>query len=303
MQSSCIAAVLAVAAALSSLAFTGGQVGLKEKSASSQDLKLSGDLPGLPPGSVRYITYDELDHLPQVTFKVSDDPNFNGAAEVGGVYLDEVLRALKIPEQGTLIAAICDDEYEAHYTSDYLRAHRPILVLHLDGKPLAQFPRTADGGAYGPYLVSHASFQPRFHILAHAEESQIPNGVIELRFLKQDQVLDAIKPRGSFAAGSPQLEGYRIAEENCFRCHNAGSYGGHKAGRSWSSLAHIAQADPKGFAAYIKDPQSQDPTAAMPGNPEYDDATLHLLTAYFQTFAPAPEKRPANAAEKPQVSR
>jgi hypothetical protein len=25
----------------------------------------------------------------------------------------------------------------------------------------------------------------------------------------------------------------------------------------------------------------------MPPNPEYDDATLHALTAYFQTFAPA----------------
>jgi hypothetical protein len=295
MQFSCITAVLAVAATLSSVAVVADQIDLKEKSTSSQDLKLSGDLPGLPPDSVRFVTYDDLSHLPQVIFKVSDDSNFHGTTEVGGVYLDELLRALKIPDKGTMIAAVCDDEYEAHYTDEYRRAHRPILVLHLDGKPLAQYPRTGDGGAYGPYLVSHASFQPRFHILTHTEESQIPNGVIELRFLKQDSVLDAIKPRGNFADDSPQMQGYRIAQENCFRCHNAGNYGGHKSGRSWSSLAHIAKADPKGFEAYIKDPQGQDPTAAMPGNPEYDDATLHLLTAYFQTFAPAsgtpPQKR------------
>ena len=285
MRCSWLSVILAVAATLSSSAFVGDKIDLKVKSGSSQDLKLSGDLPGLPPDSVRFVTYDQLSRLPQVTFQVSDDANFHGSAEISGIYLDEVLRALQIPEKGTLIAAVCDDDYEAHYTDDYRAAHRPILVLRLNGKPPAQYPRTRDDGTYGPYLVSHASFQPRYHILAHAEEPQIPNGVIELRFLQQDAVLDAIRPHGTFAENSPEMQGYRIAFQNCFRCHNSGDYGGHKSGRAWRSLAHFAQEDPRGFEAYIKNPEAQDATAQMPGNPEYDDATLHALTAYYRTFA------------------
>jgi hypothetical protein len=287
MQSPWLSAVLAVATTLSFAAYAGDKIDLKRKSASSQDLKLSGDLPGLPADSVRFVSYEQLSHLPEVTFRVSDDPNFSGPTEISGIYLEALMSALGIRDSGTIVAAVCDDDYEAHYTEEYRKAHHPILVLSINGKPPAQTQRTEDGGAYGPYLISHASFTPRYHILAHTEESQIPNGVIELRFLKQSDVLNAIRPHGSFAGNSPEMQGYRMAEENCFRCHNAGDYGGHKSGRSWKSLAHLARIDPKGFAAYIKDPQGQDETAMMPANPDYDDATLHALTAYFQTFAPA----------------
>ena len=287
MQSFRLSAVLAVAATLSLVAYAVDKLELHDTSRSSQDLRLSGDLPGLPSGSVRYIAFDQLSRLSQVTAKVTDDPNFSGSAEISGVPFDELMNALGIAESGTLVAALCDDDYEAHYTEDYRKAHHPILVLRINGNPPAQYKRTADGGIYGPYLISHATFQPRYHILAHADEAQIPNGLIELRFLTQDVVLNAIRPHGSFAENSPEMQGYQIAYQNCFRCHNAGDYGGRKAGRSWNSLARIAHGDPKGFAAYIKDPQSQDESAMMPPNPEYDDATLHALTAYFQTFAPA----------------
>jgi hypothetical protein len=286
MQSSWLSAVLAVAATLSFVAPIADKIELRTKSQSSQDLKLSGDLPGLPADSVRFVSFDQLSHLPQVSAKVTDDPNFSGPAEISGVPLDELMSVLGISEKNTIVSAICDDDYEAHYTLEYRQAHHPILVLRINGKPPAQYARTADGGAYGPYLISHRSFTPQYHILAHADEAQIPNGLIELRFLKQDAVLNAIRPPGVFADNSPQMQGYRIAEQNCFRCHNAGSYGGHKSGRSWKSLARIARADPKGFAAYTKDPQSQDDTAMMPANPEYDDATLAAITAYFQSFPP-----------------
>jgi hypothetical protein len=298
MQASWPQAVLAVAILVSSFFFTGDKINLLEKRQSPHDLKLSGDLPGLPANSVRFVSYEQLSQLPQVTFHVTDDFNFHGhPTEISGIYLDDLLRDLGIPDKNTLIGAICDDEYEAHYTDDYRHAHRPILVLHLDGKPLAQYARTADDGTYGPYLVSHASFTPRYHILAHAEEAQIPNGVTELRFLKEALVLDSIRLQGKFAEGSPEQQGYLIAQQNCFRCHNSGNYGGHKSGRSWRSLARIAQSDPAGFAAYIKNPQSQDPAAIMPGNPEYDDATLHALTSYFQTFAAVTESTPQHTPE------
>jgi cytochrome c1 len=34
----------------------------------------------------------------------------------------------------------------------------------------------------------------------------------------------------------------------------------------------------------VRNPQSKNPHAQMPGNPRYDDATLQALTAYFRTF-------------------
>ena len=287
-----VGGLLAIAAAVSLGFSSAGSIPLHANSTSAQDLKISGDIPGLPPGSARYLSYDDLLKLPLVTFTVTDDPNFSGKTEITGVYLNELLHALGIPDQNTLISAICDDLYEAHYTVDYRAAHKPILVVQLNGKPLPHTTRTADGGAYGPYLISHASFTPRFKILAHDEESQIPNGVLELRFLKENEVLAAIRPHGNFAAGSPEMKGYQIAEQNCFRCHQSGDYGGHKAGRSWTALAKIANADPKGFEAYTKDPQSQNAYAQMPANPGYDDATLHALTAYFKTFvAPTLESK------------
>jgi hypothetical protein len=259
---------------------------LHEKSTSANDLQLSGNLPGAPANAVRFVSYTDLLALPQVTFTVTDDSNFSGKVEISGIYLDELLKVLDIPEKTTLIAAICDDEYEGHYPVEYRVAHHPILVLRLNGQPLAQSKRSADGGVYGPYLVSHESFKPRYHILAHAEESQIPNGVLEIRFLSEDDALGAIRPRGNFAAGSPQLEGYEIAEQNCFRCHNAGPYGGRKSGISWLALAKLASEHPAYFSAYIKNPQEESAYAEMPGFPEYDNATLAVLTAYFLTFAP-----------------
>jgi mono/diheme cytochrome c family protein len=259
---------------------------LHEKSTLQDDLKLSGELPGVPAGAVRFVSYAELAALPQVTFTVTDDLNFPGKAEITGVYLDEILATLNISKENTLIAAICDDEYEAHYPVEYRAAHHPILVLRVNGKQLALSKRTSHDGSYGPYLISHPSFTSRYQTLAHPEEAQIPNGVIELRFVKEAEALSAIHPRGEFAAGSPQMQGYLIAQENCFRCHNAGGYGGRKAGVSWSSLSKIAYAKPAYFSAYIKDPQSQSGYADMPSFPDYDGKTLAALTAYFQSVAP-----------------
>lgn len=259
---------------------------LLDKRSLPTDLGLSGDVPGASSYAGRYVAYSELLKLPRVTFTVTDDVNFPGKAEISGVYLSELMRAFNIPEKNTLVAAICNDEYEAHYSAEYRAAHHPILVMTINGKQPALVKRTGDAGSYGPYLISHLSFTSRYRTLADPEEAQIPNGILELRFVSEDQVFGAIHPHGDFAESSPQMQGYVIARQNCFRCHNAGAYGGHKAGISWSSLAGIANTKSGYFGAYIKDPQSQSAYAQMPGSPDYDNATLAALTAYFQTLAP-----------------
>ena len=58
----------------------------------------------------------------------------------------------------------------------------------------------------------------------------------------------------------------------------------------WLVLGAFASAAPEHFVAYVRDPKKENARAQMPGNPDYDDATLQALRDYFATFVPA-EKR------------
>ena len=108
---------------------------------------------------------------------------------------------------------------------------------------------------------------------------------MRIEFREEKIVFGAIAPRGPHAQDREVQDGFRIAQQNCFRCHNAGREGGQKSGLSWESLSAFAAASPKDFAAYIRAPLAKNPRAQMPGNPQYDDATLAALTAYFRTFS------------------
>ncbi len=146
-----------------------------------------------------------------------------------------------------------------------------------------------------PYLISHPKFTPSFKILSHAEEAQIPWGVVRLEFRDQRKLFDAIAPRGSHSNGAANdaavQAGLAIAEQNCFRCHNMGTEGGQKAKISWNALAKVAATRPDFFATYVRNPQAANPHTQMAGSPNYDDATLAALQAYFKTFSPQPAKR------------
>ena len=89
----------------------------------------------------------------------------------------------------------------------------------------------------GPYMISNPKFTPSFKILSHADEAQIPWGVVRLEFRDEKTVFGMIAPRGPHAQDREVQNGLRIAEQNCFRCHNAGREGGRKSGRSWEFLA------------------------------------------------------------------
>ena len=179
---------------------------------------------------------------------------------------------------------------------NYRAAHRPLLVLEINGKGPAEWPKD-EGSDMGPYLISQPNFAPRFKVLSHVEEMQIPWGVVRIDFRNEGQVFGAIAPRGPHANDPEVRDGYRIAQENCFRCHNQGDEGGHKAGVAWTVISAIAATSPDFFAEYVHDPKSKSPQAQMPGNPEYDGATLHALDAYFQTFAPPTNSSGAAAGE------
>jgi len=255
----------------------------------ASDLEVSGELAGLPKGATRYVALKDLLKLPQVSYTIPADPNFVKTTTISGVALDELLRLLSATPAKDMIVAVCDDKYQAAYPRAYVAAHHPLLVLKVDGKLAPGWPKDPDAHSFnmGPYMISQPTFKPSFKILAHSDEAQIPWGVVRLEFRNERAVLGAIAPRGPHAQDATVQAGYRIAQQNCYRCHNMGHEGGQKAGRSWVVLAALAVASPDYFSAYVRDPKKKNPHAEMPGNPDYDETTIEALRAYFQTFAPA----------------
>lgn len=251
------------------------------------DLEIAGDLRGSPPGAARYLTRADLLALPQVTYFVKDDSNFTRPTKVSGVPLDEMERRLAAKPDADLVVAICDDLYRANYPRIYIKAHHPLLVLTIDGKPPSDWPKDSETHRYemGPYMISQQKFTPSFKILAHADEAQNPWGVVRIEFRDEKEVFGAIAPRGPHASDPALQSGYRIAEQNCFRCHNMGKEGGQKSGLSWAALSAIANASPGLFGAYVRNPRAKNAHSQMPGRPDYDDATIGALTEYFRTFS------------------
>ncbi len=265
---------------------------LRAERASASDLELDGELAGLPPGTTRYLTRDDLLLLPQVSYTVTDDANFIGPTQISGVLLEELARTFAAAPKSDMLVAICSDQYHANYPRGYIAEHHPLLVLKINGQAPAGWPKDPETHRddMGPYLISHPKFTSSFSNFSQPDEAQIPWGVVRVEFRNEKAVFSAITPRGPQAADELVQTGYRIAQQNCFRCHNMGKEGGMKSGHPWLVLSAWAATDPKYFADYVRNPQSRNPRAQMYGNPGYDDATIGALIAYFKTFSSSPEK-------------
>lgn len=264
---------------------------LHTERSSPGDLEVGGELGGVPPGATRFIRYQDLLVLPQETAEVSDDTNFKGKTEISGVALTTLAQLFGRAPDDALIVAICYDQYRTNYPRDYLAAHHPILVLRINGQLRDHWPPSEYGGTMGPYLISHPYFKPAFKVLSHEDEPQIPFGVTRIEVRRESVVFGAIRPRGDWPADSAVEQGFVIARQDCFRCHNMGAEGGTMAGRSWMKLGTVALDDSKRFKQTIRDPKSVSPKATMPAHADYDDATLTALTAYFKAFAPTARKQ------------
>lgn len=258
------------------------------------DLEIAGDLSGLQPGSPRYLSRDDLLTLPQVEYTVNDDSNFTGPTRISGVLLEDLIPALAAEPDRDLVVAVCADQYHAHYPHSYLAAHHPVLVLTINGQPPERWPKDAEGQGQdmGPFLISHAEFKPTFKLLGHEDQAQIPWGVVRLEFRNENAMLAAIAPPARYSEDASVQIGYRIAQQNCLRCHNAGTEGGQQAHHPWLVLSAWAATSPEYFARYLRYPKAENRNAQMHPNPNYDDATLQVLTSYFRSFlVSAPEKR------------
>src|ERR1039458_8210292 len=103
---------------------------LRTERASAGDLEVGGELAGLARGETRYVRYEDLLKLPQETYSVSDDTNFHGKTEIGGVALETL--AYVLGQSSDFLVAICYDHYRTNYPREYVAAHHPLLVLRIN---------------------------------------------------------------------------------------------------------------------------------------------------------------------------
>ena len=235
-----------------------------------------------------YLTYAELEGLPQVSTTLVDHPDFPGqTVHVTGIPLEALIEAVNVPPSLDLITAFCTDLYHTHFPAAYTRSHHPILVLAVEGQRSAIWAKATHKTDPGPYLIVYDHFVPDFKILAHEDEPQIPINITALRFTSAAQTFSAIAPPAGTPPDSPIQQGFAIAKQNCLRCHAMGAVGGKKSNVTWSTISSLAKARPDIIGSYILNPKSIIPDASMPGWPEYDAPTIAALTAYFQSLPPA----------------
>lgn len=251
---------------------------------SASDLEISGELAGVPKGQTRYVRYGELLTLPMESHMVTGDTNFVKPVRVSGVRLEMLPRLLGARRDAGMVTAVCDDAYAAHYPAEYLKAHHPLLVLRVNGQPPPRWPIGTDGVPMGPYMISHASYTPSFHVLAHNDEAQVPWGVVRLEFRNEQEVYAPIVPAATYRQNAAVQQGFVVAKQNCFRCHSSAGEGGLKSNRSWSIVARRSVNEPEYFDAYVLHPKKENPASQMSASPQYDAATLRVLRAYFKTF-------------------
>jgi cytochrome c2/rhodanese-related sulfurtransferase len=235
-------------------------------------------------GESQFIPYQDLLRLPQVKFTTSEDSNFVPPAHVSGVPLDELKHSLA--PDADMVVAICADGYRSNYPAAYLSAHHPVLVLTVNGEAQQGWPKIHEGsGELGPYVIANPAFRSSFKVLSHTDEAQIPFQVVRLDFRSEREVFGPIAPKGSYAPDSPVMQGYKIAQQNCYRCHNMGAEGGHMASIPWGVVGTFAKGNPDFFAKYVRNPRAVNPSSRMAASPGYDDETIAALRAYFSTFA------------------
>ncbi len=261
---------------------------LHEGREAATDLEVSGTVRGVPPGESRFVSREFLMGLPQVAARVRQrDLGVSGrepSIAVKGIYLDVL--AKELGAQGGAVAAICGDGYTSTFPGEYIRIHRPIVVLSVEETTPHDWAVQQHRFDPGPYFVTYDNFVPAFQVLKHSDRPAEPNGIIKVVFDTEEHLYGGITPRKvAGRSRSATMDGYRIAQQNCYRCHNSGEYGGTKAGVSWGKIGRIAKGRPDYFANWVRNPQAIKPKSPMPPNKDYDRATLSALQRYFATFA------------------
>jgi hypothetical protein len=273
-------ASLAALCTLLSLA-RGEALELHPQRGSSFDLALTGRLARLPAGETRYVTWAELRALP--TSALTLDGEFvKGPQVLTVVFLADLLKALPVEPGSDAVLATCVDGYASVYTSAFISAYRPFLVLEINGRGPGDWPPKGLDYNPGPYVVAVSpALAPAFTRYRDAEHKK-PWGVTTLEIASYADRFGALYGGPWASLGPAARDGREIWVNSCASCHPgpAGAFGGTKAGRPFLVIAAYAGADPAFFSRYVRDPKSLVPCAQMEPHPWYTDAELSGLAAF-----------------------
>ncbi len=266
------------------LTAVGGTLNLLPERQSEGDLEVSGHFANGQTNG--FVAREQLFALTVVTVTNRHDVELQRSVVYTGIALDDILAALPGTDASDAILAVCRDKYAAVFSSEYRHQHSPILVLKMDGKDYADWPRTPGGARMAPFYISYERFEarPEETVAGVVEESLIPFSVVHLKFLRLGESLDQLRVSG---AEGKTLQGQTLAIQLCLHCHYSGEMGGRFSGKPWLVVAAWAKAEPDLFQKYIRNPRQVEPTSRMSGFPDFGDEALSGLQSYFSAFLQA----------------
>ena len=246
------------------------------------DLALTGRLAGVPAGETRFARWENLRVLP--TSKIKLEGEFlKGEQEVTVIFLSDLLGALKLGPGVDTVLATCTDGYASVYEVSTMEAHRPFVILEINGKGPSEWPPPGIQYNPGPYVIFISStVAPDAASLLDVGHKR-PWGVTTIELANYNEKFAGIQ-RGRWAGLSAKAaEGREIWVHSCTSCHKGpgGSFGGSKSDRPFEVLAAHAGFNQAYFKRYVLDPQAVLPGAKMQGHPHYNDAQLEALIAFI----------------------
>jgi cytochrome c2 len=255
---------------------------LHSERSSPFDLALTGRLAGLHGGETRYVRWEELRGLP--TTRLTLDGEFaKGPQALTVVFLSDLWKALPTGPGADSILATCSDGYVSVYTSQFISAYRPFVVVEINGKGPRDWPPPGLAFNPGPYAIMvSAELVPA---VAHYRDVQHkkPWSVTRLEIASYAERFGAIYSGRWAALSAAAAAGREIWVNTCASCHQGpeGLFGGTKAGRPFQVVAAYAGFDRAFFMRYVRDPKSLVPCAKMEPHPGYTDAELSGLIEFI----------------------
>jgi cytochrome c2 len=246
------------------------------------DLALTGKLAGVPAGETRYVRWADLRGLTTTKVKLTGE-FVQGEQEVTALFLSDLWSALPHAADADTLLATCRDGYTAVYRADFIKTHRPILVLEINGQGPDKWPPPGLKFNPAPYVVTvTAELAPVVATLLDPGHKK-PWGTTTLEVANYaERYHDAYS--GKWAALSARAEaGREIWINSCASCHHGpgATFGGTKSDRPFEVLAAHAGYNAAYFKKYVRAPKTAMPGATMEAHPHYTDEQLNELIAFI----------------------
>jgi NitT/TauT family transport system substrate-binding protein len=201
--------------------------------------------------------------------------------QVRGVYLEDALAAIDLPDGWDLVLADCSDGYQSNYTPEVLRENRPFLILEIDGQSTADWCAGKGHPEWGPFMIQ--IMEPD-GLLDPVNKN--PWGVNQLRVGKLAAVEALLAQR---VQDWPAAEtGFSIFKGNCASCHaiDSTALGGKLSNRTTATLAMLALHAEDYFRKMLADPVGTNPIAQkMPAVTHYKEEHISDVLAFLNDYA------------------